>query len=201
MRRLISTLTLTASLALAAPALAKSSQKFESNLQTPISAVNVKIMISDDLAWRGDNLPKDRRDRGQTIGLNNGFSGNGFYGDNDLNRLAERLERRMEERLLKSGINVSDDAAQTLQITLTDARPNRPTQRQLSKQSSLSMQSFSRGGAAFEGELVSSTGETLGNLSYARYDSDIHEAQFGSTWSGANRAIDWFAKKTAKTLD
>ncbi len=202
MRNIQAALILATSLAIASPALAKSSQKFQSNLQAPIStSVNVEVIIGEDLAWRGENLPKNRRDRGSIRSFNDGFAGNGFYGDKDLNQLAERLETRMAEKLSKSGVSVSDNATQTLRITLTDARPTRPTFHQMSKSSGLSMRSYGLGGAAFEGELISSSGASLGTLSYAWYESDIHDAAYGSTWSDARHAIDRFAKKTAKSLD
>lgn len=202
MRTTTTALLLTACLAVAAPASAKNSQKFQSNLQAPVSnSVNVEIVIGDDLAWRGENLPKDRRDRGSSRSLNDGFAGNGFYGDKDLNLLAERLEVRMSERLSKSGIDISENATQTLRIILTDARPTRPTFRQMSGNTGLSMRSYGLGGAAFEGELVSSSGESLGTLSYAWYENDLRDSAYGATWTDARRAIDKFAKKTAKSLN
>ncbi|NNE57631.1 MAG: DUF3313 family protein [Hellea sp.] len=201
MRRLTTTLIITAGLAFASPALAKSSQKFKSDVAAPISTVKVEVVIGEDLAWRADNLPENIRDRGHTRGLNDGFGGNGFYGERDLNILAERMERQMAKRLEKEGVAISDNASQTLRITLTDARPTRPTMKQMSKSSGLSMQSFALGGAAFEGEILSPSGETQGQLSYAWYENDIHQAQYGTTWSDAKRAIDRFAKKAAKSIN
>jgi len=201
MRRLATTLLIASGLAFASPALAKSSQKFKSDVASPISTVKVEVVIGEDLAWRAENLPKDLRDRGHARSHNDGFGGNGFYGERDLNNLAERLEQQMAKRLEKEGVAISDSAGQTLRITLTDARPTRPTMKQLSRSSGLSMHSFARGGAAFEGEILSMSGETHGQFSYAWYESDIQQAQYSSTWSDAKYAIDRFAKKVAKSLN
>ncbi len=203
MRALTTSIFMTAALALSAPASAKNSQKFESSLNAPISgAVKVEIIIGDDLNWRANNLPKKLRDRNGVRSFNDGFAGNGFYGERELTRLAARLEKRMEDRLVRQGLEISENAAQTLRITLTDARPNRPTPRQMSKSPGLSFQSFGIGGASFEGELVSSSGESKGTISYAWYDTDIRDAYYtAGTWSDAYRAIDRFAKKTAKSIN
>ena len=200
MRRILSAISLASVLALATPALAGgNSNKFESTLNAPLGgAVNVEVIIGEDLAYRADHLPKDFRDR-RDIRHNAGFTNNGFYGERDLNRLAERLERKTMERLAKYGVDVDENAATTLTLVLTDARPNRPTFEQMSREPGLSMRSFGNGGAEFEGSLERGD-EVLGTFSYAWFDNDIHDAQYGSTWSDANRAIDKFAKKTAKSL-
>jgi len=202
MRYILSTSLITASLAFAAPVSAKSSSKFESNISAPSQeAVKIEIVVSEDMAYRADNLPKNLRDRSNARSFNAGFSGNGFYGERELERLAERLEKRMERRLNKQGIQVDDNASTVLKVTLIDAKNNRPTFGQLSKQSSLSYQSFGTGGAELSGELISAGGASLGTMSYAWYETDIRDAAYSSgTWTDAHRAMDRFAKKAAKEL-
>ncbi len=200
MRLLSFALFTAAGIMLSGPAFAKNSQKFESTISTPVTSVKVEVVLSEDLAWRAKNLPRDWRERGPIRRLNDGFAGNGFYGERDLNRLVERIERKMESRLNKYGVPISENAPQTIRITLTDARPNRPTFAQLSK-SSVSRKSFATGGATLEGELVTTSGESNGRVSYAWYDNDILDAYYSGTWSDANRAIDRFATRTAKSLN
>ncbi len=201
MPRFITASILALTLCAAVPAFAKSSSKFETTLSAPItSAVKVEVVLGDDLAHRANNLPKDRRDRGFSRGLNDAFGGNGFYGERDLNRLTERLQKRLEKRLEKEGVATDPGADTVLRLVITDARPNRPTFRQLSKDVSLSYQSFGIGGAAFEGEIIAAGGESLGDLSYAWYEDSIRDAAYSGTWTDAHRAIDLFARKTAKTL-
>lgn len=186
---------------MAAPAMAKSSQKFESSLSAPITtAVKVEVIIGENLAYRANNLPKKMSDRGSSI-RNSAFGSNGYYGEKDLNRLADRLHEKFEARLEKEGVTVDANADTIVRLVITDARPNRPTFKQLSKDANLSFKSYGVGGAAFEGEILKAGGESLGDLSYAWYENDIEFASTSSTWSDANRAIDRFARKTAKSLN
>lgn len=187
------------SLFMAGTAMAKNTQSFETTIAAPAGAVKISVSIGDDLAYRADHLSKDIRDRSNARGFNDGFGGRGHYGQKDLDRLAERLQRKMSERLAKNGIEVSDDAETVLNLVITDADPTRPTFKQLAKQSGLSYQSFGTGGATFEGSLISGD-EELGTVSYAWYETDIRDARFGGTWSDAHLAIDRFARKTAKSL-
>lgn len=202
MRYILSTTLIAASLAFSAPISAKSSSKFESSVSALTQqAVKVEIVIGDDMAYRAENLPKKLRDRSGARGLNAGFSGNGFYGERELERLADRLEKRISRRLNKEGIQVDENASTVLKITLVDAKNNRPTFRQLSKQTGLSFQSFGTGGAELSGELLNAGGMSLGTMSYAWYETDIRDvAHSGGTWRDANRAFDRFAKKAAKEL-
>ncbi len=184
------------SMALASTAYAGSSHKFDSSISQVISTpVKVEVVVAEDLAYRADNMPK-KRIRGS---FNDAFGNHGHLGERDIEKLAERLERKITDRLKREGVAVDANAATTLRLVLTDARPNRPTFSQLGEQPGLSYRSVSIGGASFEGELVSGS-EVLGDIEYAWYDTDIRDAQFSGTWGDANRAIDRFAKKTAKSL-
>ena len=116
-----------------------------------------------------------------------------------MDKLASRLKRRMVAQLEKNGVTVSDDAGTVLNLVITNAEPNRPTFKQLSNSVSLSSRSFGIGGAAFEGTLVSA-GQAQGEVSYAWFESNIRDASYGGIWTDANRAIDRFASKTAKSL-
>lgn len=174
---------------------------FESEITAPLpSSLKIEVTLSEDLAHRANNLPKKLSDRNGSARLNSAFSQNGYYGDKDLARLTERLERKLTERLAKADITTSDTAATVLRLTLVDAKPNRPTFTQLSKDVSLSFQSVGLGGAEIEGELIRAGGESLGTLSYDWFENDIRDAQFGGVWQDANRAIDRFARKAATTL-
>jgi len=186
-------------LSMTSSAFANNSSHFTSTLQAPTSSVRVNVALGEDLAFRADNLSTDIRDRHNSRSINNGFANNGYFGQKDLDRLTKRLKTKMEARLEKNGITVSDDATTVLNLVITDARPNRPTFKQMSKSASLSTHSFGVGGAKFEGTLMDASGEQ-GNVSYGWFETDIRYAQQGSTWSDAHRAIDKFARKTAESL-
>jgi len=199
MRHLITSALISSSFILCGPAFAKSSKKFENTFATPVDTVRIEVVLSEDMAWRANNLPKKLKDRGSARNSRNGFAGNGYYGEKDLQKLVTRLEEKMEKRLTKEGVIIDENSANVLRITLEDARPNRPTFKQLGR-SGLSSQSYALGGASFTGEIIANNGETGGEISYAWYENNICDAPFGTTWSDSNRAIDRFARKTAKSL-
>lgn len=203
MHKTLSTAALGLTLAFGAfgTANAGSFKKFESSISSiPSGAIAIDVVLSEDMTHRANNLPKKLSDRGSTRGLNNGFSGMGFYGERDLERLQTRLADRMSKRLNKAGIATSDAAPVTMRLTIVEAKPSRPTFEQLGRQPGLSYKSIGLGGATLEGELFNSSGQSLGTVSYAWYESDISDAQYSGTWTDANRAIDRFAKHTVKSL-
>jgi hypothetical protein len=119
------------------------------------------------------------------------------YGDKDVAALAERLRKAVEVSLTAKGRLAAGSASgAALQLVLVDAKPNRPTFKQMADKPGLSMQSFSVGGAEVRGEQVSPDGGRI-KLGYSWYESDIRWAQGQATWSDANRAIDGFAKRVA----
>lgn len=201
MRHLIKTSILAASLLIAAPNLANANG-FESTITAPVTTdVKIEIRLSEDLAYRANNLPQKLSDRGGGgAGIRSAFAQNGFYGDRDLAKLQTRLEKRLTQQLEKRGLNVSSAAPTLLRVTLTDVKNNRPTFRQLSRTSGLSLQSFGTGGAELEAEVLTAGGSSLGTMSYEWYEYDIRDAQFGGTWTDAHRAMDRFAKRAAKKL-
>lgn len=203
MKTIITTTALIASLAMTSPALAKNSQKFTSTVTTEVnSPVKVEVIIGKELAYMGNHLARDSRHHSATkVSFRSGFSDGGYYGERDLNRLADRLEKKLEHRLSKNGITVDDTAGMILRMVITDAKPNRPTFTQLSKSPGLSMESYGVGGAAFEGEMFAADGRSLGKFSYGYYDNDIRDAEYSVTWSDAHRAMDRFARNVAKSLN
>ncbi len=178
---------------------AQRTSKFTSTLKPLRTPIRIEVKLSDDLAYRAEHLSKNIRDRSRAFSLNSGFSGNGYFGQKDLDRLTRRLKKRMTARLAKKGFEVSDQASAVLEITLVDAKPNRPTFSQMSKQPGLSMDSFGLGGARFEAILKTPSG-ALGQASYGYFEQDIRDAHYGGTWTDADRAIDRFVRKTAKAL-
>lgn len=183
-------------------AFADGSKTFKSTISVPTGAIKINVSLSDDLVYRANHMSKDLKYRSRSYsvgGYRNGFIGHGFYGDKDLAKLTTRLKTKMEAQLVKQGIEVNEQSANVLNIVLTDVSSTRPTFNQMRKSHSLSMQSFGIGGAEFSGTLVVN-GETSGDISYAWYESSIRNASYGGTWTDTHRAIEKFAKKTAKTL-
>ena len=199
MRSVLASSLFALSFVIAAPTLAKTG--FDTTVTSPLtSAVKIEVVLSEEMSHRANNLPTKLRDRSNSRGLRSGFSGNGFYGERDLERLTERLESKLVRKLMKKGIEVSDNASTILRITIEDAKPNRPTFKQLSVEPSLSFESIGLGGAELEAELIAAGGRSLGTMSYRYYENDIRDARFGGTWGDAHRAFSRFASKAAKTL-
>ena len=201
MRRFLTSSLLAISFVVSAPAFAKSFG-FNSTISEPLNTpVKIEVVLSEDLAYRASNLPKKLRDRStSTRRLNAGFANNGFIGDRDLERLTERLQSKIENKFAKKGIEVSDNASTVLRVTIADAKPNRPTHEQLSRDVGLSFRSIGIGGAELESELIAAGGRSLGSINYKWYENDIREAQFGGTWSDAYRAFGRYASRAAKVL-
>ena len=175
---------------------------YESNLSATLTTpVSLDVQLSEDLAHRATNLPKKLSDRGSGGSLNSGFSGNGFYGEKALEELREDLVEDMTKRLQKEGFQVEENAPAKLVLIIEDAKNNRPTFEQLSREPGLSLQSFGVGGAEIKGELFDASGASLGTMDYRSYETNIREANYtAGTWSDAKQAFGRFSRKAAKDL-
>lgn len=199
MRRIFVYLT-TAAL-LATPAFAEA-RGFKSDLSAAISGpLKLEIVVSEDLAHRANNLPKKLSDRGRNSRLNSSFSNNGRYGEKEITYLIDDLEDELIRDFAKRNIAISEDAPTRLRITIESAKPNRPTFNQLSKDASLSFQSFGIGGAEVSAEFIGSNDEVLGTATYDYFPSFGETVVIqGPIWNDANRAFSRFSNKLSKTL-
>ena len=109
--------------------------------------------------------------------------------------LTNELKRSVEKTLDKSGALRPEGGE--LDLVIEDARPNRPTLRQMSGQSGLSYSSFGVGGAKISGEYRAKSGERT-PVDYSWYETDITRTPYNSTWSDADAAFDRLANKLAK---
>jgi len=73
-------------------------------------------------------------------------------------------------------------------VTVTEAKPSRPTLKQMGDKPGLSFQSFGIGGAAFDVAITAPDGATQ-TLSYKWFETDILESRTESTWGDAHTAI------------
>ena len=115
------------------------------------------------------------------------------YGVREVDRLAADLQATVERRLARAG---ALEGAR-VELVLVDAKPNRPTFKQLGDTPGLSMQSLGIGGARIEGRVVSADG-SVRPIAYRWYENDIREAIGSTTWSDANWTFDRFAHRLAK---
>ncbi|WP_425999841.1 hypothetical protein [Caulobacter sp. DWR1-3-2b1] len=108
--------------------------------------------------------------------------------------LTRELKRSVEKTLDRSGA-LADGGE--LDLVIEDARPNRPTMREMSAKPGLSYQSFGVGGARVSGEYRAASGART-PVDYSWYETDIRWAEYGSTWSDADKAFDRLAVRLAK---
>jgi len=87
----------------------------------------------------------------------------------------------------------------TIEISIIDADPNRPTMQQLSNEPGLDpIRSISIGGAELRAVLRNANGEVVGEVTHRRYNHSLGDVVGPSnTWTEANRAIRQFARKVA----
>jgi hypothetical protein len=112
------------------------------------------------------------------------------YGVRDVRELAEDLRKDVERQT--AGVGVLDGAHIVLEIT--DAKPNRPTFKQLSDHPPLSFQSFSVGGATIDGHAVLPNGKVV-PLSFRYWETDIRAVHLAGVWADAESAFDQFAHR------
>lgn len=109
-------------------------------------------------------------------------------GVRDVNELAARLQATVEKRLANSP---AYDGAR-IELVLSDAKPNRPTFKQMGDKPGLSYESFGIGGAKIEGRAVAADGAVT-PIAYKYYESDIEFARMGGTWADAEGTFQRFA--------
>ncbi len=110
------------------------------------------------------------------------------YGVRDVDRLVASLRGDVERELQRTGVL----AGGRVELVLVDAKPNRPTFKQLGDRPGLSYQSFGVGGLSVEGKAISIDGDVT-PIRYSWYESDIRDSRIGGTWADAEHAIDRFA--------
>lgn len=187
---------------LATPAFAHA-RGFDSDFsQTITGPFKLEVVVSEDLAHRANNFPKKRSDRGSSRGrLPSPFSGNGKYGDREIEHLLKDMQEEFARDFAKRDLVLSDTAPILLRVTIDDVKPNRPTFNQLSKDSRLSFQSKSIGGADVFVEIISAGGNVIGTAKYDYYSSFNDGSIIGSgIWTDTERAFSNFSNRLSKKL-
>ncbi len=199
MRKLLACFT-TAAL-LVTPAFAEA-RGFKSNLGTAITGpLKIEVVVSEDLAYRANNLPKKLSHRGSGSRLNSAFSNNGKYGDRAIAFLIDDIQDELVRDFAKRNIALSDSAPTLLRVTIEMAKPNRPTFNQLSEDPSLSFKSFGAGGAELSVEIIAANGDILGDATYDNYETlDQFTIQTGGTWYDASRTFSKFSNRLSKKI-
>ena len=114
-------------------------------------------------------------------------------GVKEIDRLASNLQAEVERSLARTG----DYADSRIELVLVDAKPNRPTFKQLTDKPGLSFQSFGVGGAKIEGRAIAADG-TVTPLRYSWYETDIRQSVNAWVWHDAEWTFDRFAHRLSR---
>lgn len=118
------------------------------------------------------------------------------YGEREGEKLVEEITEDLTKQFEKQGLEVA-----RVDVTILDAKPNRPTLKQLGDRPGLDgFRSISVGGMSVEGMAYDAEGNTIGSTSYRWFETDIRDARGAGMWSDARRASDRFARRFAKDL-
>jgi hypothetical protein len=115
-------------------------------------------------------------------------------GEREMGWLEDMVVRNVSRALAaRGGDNV------TVDVTIVDADPNRPTRQRLVNMPGLSeIYSVSTGGAELVGTLRSADGRVLGEVSHRYYSSSLADLTGPpTTWTDAHRAVSRFSRKVA----
>ncbi len=130
------------------------------------------------------------------------------YSDDFAEELADNYGEREGETLTEDIIDDLDRAFERagvapakVDITIVNAKPNRPTLEQLSQTPGLDgFRSISIGGMELVGTAYDADGNVIATQEYEWFENHIDQVVGSSTWSDANRASRRFAKKFATQL-
>jgi len=118
------------------------------------------------------------------------------YGDREGPILAKEITEDLDRAFAKAGIDPA-----RVDVTIIDAKPNRPTFDQLRHTPGLDMhRSRSIGGMKLQATAYDADGNVLGSKEYGWFENDIRQVIGAATWTDAKRASDRFARKFAKDL-
>lgn len=112
--------------------------------------------------------------------------------------LSRLVHEEVSQALAERGASLSEGAPLVIELSIVDARPNRPTMEQLGATPGLDMRSVSIGGAELHAVLRDRSGAVVGEVNHRRYNHSLDDLNgAATTWTEARRAIRQFADKVA----
>ncbi len=118
------------------------------------------------------------------------------YGKREAKVLTDILVKKIERTFAREGVK-----AERVVVTIEDAKPNRPTMKQVSDTPGLDgIHSVGIGGAELTGIAYDASGKELGKFNYDWYETDISNSIGVSTWYDARWSFDRFATRFADKL-
>lgn len=118
------------------------------------------------------------------------------YGPREGDKLASDIRKDLERELAKANVDPA-----RIEVTIEDAKPNRPTMQQMSDKPGLDMlRSKSVGGMDLTGVIYDASGNEIGKVEYDWYETNIQNVMASSVWNDAGRASRRFAQELAEEL-
>ena len=113
--------------------------------------------------------------------------------------LRSAVTEAVSNALTRRGASIGTGADITIEISIIDADPNRPTMQQTQGRPGLDpLRSVSTGGAELRAVLRNASGQVVGEVDHRRYDETLSDVFVPpTTWTSAQRAIRQFAGKVA----
>lgn len=112
--------------------------------------------------------------------------------------LQAAVTQAVSAALTRRGASVGQGAGLTVEVSIIDADPNRPTMAQLSEQPGLDGgRSISIGGAELHAVIRGADGTVISEVTHRRYNHSLEDVFGATTWSEARRSIRRFAEKVA----
>ncbi len=119
------------------------------------------------------------------------------YGEREGKKLTEDIVEDLNKAFERAGVDPAK-----VDITIINAKPNRPTFQQLRDKPGLdAFRSVSLGGMKLEGTAYDAAGNVLATEEYGWFENNIRDVFGHAVWSDANRASRRFATKLAKQLN
>lgn len=118
------------------------------------------------------------------------------YGEREGAELTEDIVDDLERAFARAGVTPAK-----VDITIVNAKPNRPTFQQMRDEPGLDpFRSISIGGMKLTGTAYDADGNVLASQEYGWFENDIRDVIGSGVWTDANRASRRFAKKLATQL-
>jgi hypothetical protein len=113
--------------------------------------------------------------------------------------LRSAVTEAVSNALTRRGASIGTGADITIEISIIDADPNRPTMQQTQGRPGLDpLRSVSTGGAELRAVLRNASGQVVGEVDHRRYDETLSDVFVPpTTWTSAQRSIRQFAGKVA----
>ncbi len=121
-----------------------------------------------------------------------------MYDHRDTVHLQAVLHKKVVGQLTRN--HLMQDEGATLELVITELKPNRPTMAQYRDKPGLHFNSIALGGAKVSGKLVARDGTVIGTLDHVWEEVYIDNLVGVATWSDAWHSFDRLSKNLAKDM-